>query len=350
MWYFCDKNAPQSGLDAVIIKDKRKNMTVKEKKPIIILAVIILILGVSALLVHYKIPQRAIGRIRTQSNKEVTVYEEKVDIDGLEEPFTIFFVADSHICLCDERDAEVKDICEGRYQEFMRDSKGSEKNFSIVMDYVRKENPDLVIFGGDIADEATYASIEYIEKEIGKLKCPYLFLMGNHDFAYGSEYFSEKAYTDYFTRYDALNEVKEGCQIKEYDDFAILLLDDVNNQVCDETVDAIQKLKESGKEVIIAEHVPILPLYGETDIVQRTNEVWGGDENGKSRVLMGDEAIYPKGATRHLIAFASEDDGPVRLLLAGHIHFYHRDKINENAVQVTAKPAFERGIVKVILY
>ena len=207
-----------------------------------------------------------------------------------------------------------------------------------------------MIFGGDIADEATYASIEYIEKEIGKLKCPYLFLMGNHDFAYGSEYFSEKAYTDYFTRYDALNEVKEGCQIKEYDDFAILLLDDVNNQVCDETVDAIQKLKESGKEVIIAEHVPILPLYGETDIVQRTNEVWGGDENGKSRVLMGDEAIYPKGATRHLIAFASEDDGPVRLLLAGHIHFYHRDKINENAVQVTAKPAFERGIVKVILY
>ncbi|MBP5528489.1 MAG: metallophosphoesterase [Lachnospiraceae bacterium] len=337
-------------MDAVIIKDKRKIMTVKEKKPIIVLAVIILILGVSALLVLFKIPQKAIEKIRTHSDKEVTVYEEKTDIEGLEEPFTIFFIADAHICLCDDRDAEVKDICESRYKEFERFSMGSEKNFSIVMDYVRKENPDLVIFGGDIADEATYASIEYIEKEIGKLKCPYLFLMGNHDFAYGSEYFSDKAYEDYFTRYDALNEVKEGCQIKEYDDFAILLLDDQNNQVCDETADAIQKLDETGKEVIIAEHVPILPLYEETDIVERTNEVWGGDEYGNSRVLMGDEAVYPKGATRNLIGFASRDDGPVRLLLAGHIHFYHRDKINENAVQVTAKPAFERGIVKVTLY
>ena len=332
-------------------REKRlKIMTGKDKLKTVILPVIALLIMIGVLLVHFDIPKRAVNKIRALSNKEVTVYEEKIDIEGLEEPFTIVFIADAHICLCDSRDADVKDICDSRYKEFERDSKGSEKNFSIVMDYVKKENPDLVIFGGDMADEATYASIEYIEKEIGKLKSPYLFIMGNHDFAYGSEYFSEKAYEEYFTRYDSLNEVKEGCQIKEYDNFAILLLDDYNNQVCDETVDAIQTLKEKGKEVIIAEHVPILPLYEETDIVERTNEIWGGDEYGQSRVLMGDGAVYPKGATNHLIAFASQDDGPVKLLLAGHIHFYHRDKINENAVQVTAKPAFERGIVKVTLY
>ena len=325
-------------------------MTGKEKLKAVVLPVIAMLIMIGVLLVHFDIPKRAVNKIRALSNKEVTVYEEKIDIEGLEEPFMIFFIADAHICLCDNRDAEVKDICESRYKEFERDSKGSEKNFSILMDYVKKENPDLVIFGGDMADEATYASIEYIEKEIRELESPYLFIMGNHDFAYGNEYFSEKAYGEYFTRYDALNEVKEGFQIKEYDNFAILLLDDNNNQVCDETIDAIQTLKEKGKEVIIAEHVPILPLYEETDIVERTNEVWGGDEYGQSRVLMGDGAVYPKGATNHLIAFASQDDGLVKLLLAGHIHFYHRDKINNNAVQVTAKPAFERGIVKVTLY
>ena len=325
-------------------------MTDKEKRQMNIVTISAMIVVLIAMIVCLEIPQKAINKIRSLSNKEVAVYEEKVDIEGLEEPFTIIYIADAHICLCDDRDAEVKDILESRYKEFERDSLGSEKNFSIVMDYVKKEKPDLVIFGGDMADEATYASIEYIEKEIGKLKCPYLFIMGNHDFAYGNEYFSEKAYADYFTRYDSLNEVKEGCQIKEYDNFAILLLDDYNNQVCDETVDAIQTLKEKGKEVIIAEHVPILPLYEETDIVERTNEIWGGDEYGQSRVLMGDGAVYPKGATNHLIAFASQDDGLVKLLLAGHIHFYHRDKINESAVQVTAKPAFERGIVKVTLY
>ena len=206
-------------------------MTDKQKREMNTVTIGAMIVVFIAMIVCLKIPQKAIGKIKSLSNKEVTVYEEKIDIEGLEEPFTIVFIADAHICLCDNRDAEVKDICDSRYKEFERDSKGSEKNFSIVMDYVKKENPDLVIFGGDMADEATYASIEYIEKEIAKLKCPYLFIMGNHDFAYGNEYFSEKAYADYFTRYDSLNEVKEGCQIKEYDNFAILLLDDYNNQV-----------------------------------------------------------------------------------------------------------------------
>lgn len=328
----------------------RMVMNGKNKKITVIAAVIIAALIILAVMFFLRIPQRGIAKISAYLKKDVAVYEESIDLDGLEEPFTIMFIADSHICLCDERDREVKDICEARYREFVRDSKGSEKNFSILMDYVVKENPDLVIFGGDMADEATYASIEYIEKEISRLNCPYLFCMGNHDFAYGSEYFSDKAYDEYFTRYDKLNEVKEGCQILYFDDFAILLLDDVNNQVCDETTEAIEELKDSGKDVIIAEHVPILPLYEETDIVERTNEVWGGDEYGQSRVLMGDGAVYPKGATNSLIAFASDDEGPVNLLLAGHIHFYRRDRINKNAVQVVTKPAFERGIVKVTLH
>ena len=325
-------------------------MTGKNKKITVIAAIVTAVVLLAAILLVLRIPQKGIAKIRSFLNRDIAVYEEDIDIEGLEEPFTIMFIADSHICLCDERDKEVKDICEARYREFVRDSKGSEKNFSILMDYVVKENPDLVIFGGDMADEATYASIEYIEKKISRLNCPYLFCMGNHDFEYGSEYFSDKGYDEYFTRYDSLNEVKEGCQILYYDDFAILLLDDVNNQVCDETAKAIEELKESGKSVIIAEHVPILPLYEETDIVERTNDVWGGDEYGQSRVLMGVGAVYPKGATNNLIAFASDDDGPVRLLLAGHIHFYRRDRINKNAVQVVTNPAFERGKVKITLH
>ena len=126
-----------------------------KKQNIIIIVLAVLIVALIVLLAVFRIPQRSVAKLSSISDqKKVNVYEEKIDIDGLEKPFTIFFVADAHLCLCDERDEECMDYCESRYVDFMRDSMGSEENFSLVMDYVKRQNPDLVIFGGDIVDEA----------------------------------------------------------------------------------------------------------------------------------------------------------------------------------------------------
>ena len=295
------------------------------------------------------IPGRVRGRIKALNTRDINVYEEKIDIEGLEEPFVIYYVADSHISLCDYRDKEIMQICSERKEYFKRDAKSSDKNFSLVMDYIRKDNPDLVIFGGDMTDEASFKSIEYVEKEISKLECPYLFCMGNHDFMYGNEYFSEEAYTKYFTRFDSLNEVKEGVQIVGYDSFNIVLLDDCNNQVCPQTRDAIAKLRADGKPVIMAQHVPFVPTYGDSDLIEKTNETWGTDYIDYSKVLMGEHANKPNEYTAELIDFV-ENDNLVKLVLAGHIHFYHRDYMREDAIQVTTPPAYERGLIKITLY
>ncbi len=321
-----------------------------DKLRIALVTIGVTILAAAVLSLKFDVPRRAVRKIKSLNAKDVTVHEEKIDIEGLEEEFTIFFVADSHICLCDDRDKEIKETLDSRYKEFVRDSKGSEKNFSIVMDYVRNENPDLVIFGGDITDEASFASIEYAEKEIGKLECPYLFIMGNHDFMYGNEYFSEKAYSEYFARFDSLNAVREGYQIAEYDKFNILILDDCDNQVCAETTEAIEALKKSGKPVIMAQHVPFVPTYGESDLIARTNEIWGSAYKDYSRVLMGEHANNPNEVTKELIDFASTEKGPVKAVLAGHVHFDHKDYMSSDTIQLTVKPAFERGVIKLTLY
>lgn len=321
-----------------------------DKLRIAVVTIAVTLLAATVLSLKFDVPRRAVRKIKSLQAKDVTVHEEKIDIEGLEEPFTIFFVADSHICLCDDRDAEIKDVLDSRYKEFVRDSKGSEKNFSIVMDYVRSENPDLVIFGGDITDEASFASIEYAEKEIGKLECPYLYVMGNHDFMYGNEYFSEKAYSEYLSRFDSINAVREGYQIAEYDKFDILILDDCDNQVCSETTEAIEKLNANGKPVIIAQHVPFVPTYGESDLIERTNEIWGTAYLDYSRVLMGEHANKPNEVTQNLIDYVSKENGPVKAVLAGHVHFDHKDYMSSDTVQLTVKPAFERGVIKLTLY
>ena len=321
----------------------------KQNIIIIVLAAVIVALIISAL--AFKIPQRSIAKIRSLSaKKSVNVYEEKIDIEGLKKPFTIFFVADAHLCLCDERDENCLDYCESRYVDFMRDSVGSEENFSVVMDYVRKQNPDLVIFGGDIVDEATLASIEYFENETKKLNCPSYLLMGNHDLLINGEYLSGEEEKEIRQRFDFIRSDDNGYNIIKYDEFNILLLDDYNNQVCDETDEAIEELKADNKPVIIAQHVPFVPTYGESDLLVRTNDMWGSAYLDYSRVLMGEHANLANEHTQKLIDFVSDNNGLTDLILAGHIHFYHRDYMSEKTVQTVSAPAFERGVIKITLY
>ena len=112
----------------------------KEKSSNII-AVILTLLAIAGValvfMLKFDIPKRAINKIKALNEKEVHVYDEKVDIDGLEEEVTIYFVADSHISLCDDRDPELKDYAKDRWEYFKRDAKGSEKNFSIIMEHKR---------------------------------------------------------------------------------------------------------------------------------------------------------------------------------------------------------------------
>lgn len=333
-----------------VFKNKNVSEMIENDKRRTILLIITIICGILAFLSVLKIPQKGYAKIRSLMKKEVVVYEEKIDIDGLDEPFTIFFVADSHICLCDDRDKESKEICDKRYQEFIRDSKGSEKNFSIVMDYVRKEDPDLVVFGGDITDEATCASIDYFKKEADKLSCPYYLLMGNHDLLINGEFASADEYEEIRKRYDFVRSDRSAYNIERFDHFNLLLLDDCNNQICNEVGEAIADLEKDGKPVIIAQHVPFVPTYGDSDLLLRTNDVWGSAYLDYSRVLMGEHANLPNEATSKLIDFVSKEDGLTDLIMAGHIHFYHRDFMSPKTVQTVTPPAFERGVIKITLY
>lgn len=324
---------------------------IKKKNKIVYFAIIsIVIIAMTIALFILRVPSRAINKIKSICYNDVTVYEEKIDIEGLEEPFKIVFIADAHIALVDSRDLEVKDISEERYKEFVRDSKGADRNFSILMKKVREENPNLVIFGGDITDAATYASIEYVKNEIDKLECPYVYCMGNHDFMYGDEYFTEKAYSEYRTRFDSFDTVQNECELIEYDKFAIIVADDCNNQISANIENVIQHAKETGKPLIVATHVPFVPTIDGGELIRASNEVWGCAYLDYSRVLMGDHANMPNENTAKIIEYVSKEENNVSMVLAGHIHFYHRDYMNKSTCQVTAPGAYERAYVKVTLY
>ena len=279
----------------------------------------------------------------------LVVHEEEIAVPGLQQEFEIVFMADTHVSLCDERDPELMEKAASRYESF-RDAngEGADESFQAIMDYTSGEEPDLVILGGDIVDSAMWASIDFVQESLEALNIPWIYGMGNHDFEYGAEYFSDKAYTEYLPRLSETSGTEKGYQFREYEDFIILAVDDKNNQVCEDAVEALEGLYEKGKPVILVTHVPVEPMLDDT-LTEETKKVWGPSEDGHSRVLMGPDSCMPNETTQRFLDLVLEEESPVVLVLSGHIHFYHRDMLTEELPQIVTGAGFQKEIVKVTL-
>ncbi len=278
----------------------------------------------------------------------VNIIEETIDVPEIENERTIYLVADSHISMCDDRDADLMETAAVRAASFATDGIEAQDRFDEIIKKINDTDSEMIIFGGDIIDSAMYASIEHLSNQLDILKSPYLLLMGNHDFQYGEEYFSPKAYEEYLPRLKNMRS-ETPYQVKEYDDIIYFTADDNNNQIDQEILDAFKEETKKGKPIVLSLHVPIEPLTGDTSLVDDCKAVWGPSADDKSKVTMGINGCYPSPVTMEFIKEVTAEDSPVVLVLAGHIHFYHKDMLNDKIVQIVTGAAFEGNAVKITL-
>ena len=286
--------------------------------------------------------------VNTQTEIPVRILQETVDVEGIEREFNIFFLADSHISLCDDRDKELLEKASSRSSMFKVDDIEAWDRFDALILNASKGENDIVILGGDIIDSAMYASIDHVSDRLKTLSIPYIYSMGNHDFEYAAEYFSPVAYQEYLPRLDDIHG-SEQYQVKEYDDFIIFAADDDNSQIDAPILEAYKKEAAKGKPVVLIVHVPIEPVTGDDSLTEKCKEVWGASADNKSRVTMGVNGCYPNDTTREFLDLVLADDSPVVLVLAGHIHFYHKDMLNNKTVQIVTGAAFEGDALRVTL-
>ena len=270
---------------------------------------------------------------------------------GLDKPMEIVFLADTHISLCDDRDSEVMEKAALRYQSFLSpDGLKADEMFAEEMGYVKELKPDLLILGGDIIDSAMYASIDFVDKSLKDTGVPYIYGMGNHDFEYGDEYYSDRAYSEYLPRLSKVSDTDDGYQVREYDKCVIFVTDDENNQISTGALDKLKELSEQDKPVILCTHVPLEPDEGYADeLIDQSIEAWGATDDGRSRVILGDHGCIPNDVTRQFIDIVKDPEGPVVFVMSGHIHFYNESKLNDHISQVVTGAGFEGDIIHLTL-
>lgn len=288
-------------------------------------------------------------KLSQKEMETLSISREEITIPGLTKEYHLFFLADSHISLCDDRDPEVQEKADARQAAFVNgEGISSWETFDRLVCASNTLGSDLFIMGGDIIDSAMYASIDYLKTELDKLDAPYLYSLGNHDFEYGEEYFSAIAYEEYLPR---LGEVttEETYQIREYEDLIIFSANDKNNQIDQSTVDGLKLAMEKDKPVILVLHVPLEPLTQDTALLDETIRVWGASKAGRSKVIIGKDGCRPKQATQEFIKLVTAENSPVKLVLGGHIHFYHKDQLTDTLTQIVTGAAYEKNALYVTL-
>ncbi|MCR4896278.1 MAG: metallophosphoesterase [Lachnospiraceae bacterium] len=289
-------------------------------------------------------------RAQLLAGLNLTLQEVVIDVPEITKEREVIFLADTHISLCDKRDGDLMEKAAARYEEMTDPAgRGADDTFRAWMEYVSAENPDLLILGGDIIDSAMYASIDFLGEQLHTLSCPYLYLMGNHDFEYGSEYYSAKAFSEYLPRLSGLSDAREGYQILDCGDFLVFAADDYGNRYSQQAYEAFESIRDAGKPVLAVTHVPIEPLTEDTSLLEASIAAWGASPDGRSKVLLGRDGIPMDDPTVNLINSLLGEGSPVVHILAGHAHFPHSDLLEPPIDQTITGAGFEGQGVRLIL-
>ncbi len=280
----------------------------------------------------------------------INIREEYLEIEGIKHDYDFFLIADTHISLCDDRDPKLMEKAQARKRAFENESgKIAVRTFHNLITEAMKGGTDLTIFAGDITDSAMHASIDFVQKETDRLDMPYLYVTGNHDFEYGSEYFSKKAYREFFPRLNSLTKTTKQYAIYEFDDLIIAGINDKNNQFDKEAVKELMPYMKGTKPVILVLHVPLQPQYKDSKLEQQADEVWGLSDRGRCRVLLGETACKPNKITQKLLDAVFSKDSPVAAVFAGHIHFYNRSMLNSASVQFVTGAGYYGDAVRIYI-
>ncbi len=279
---------------------------------------------------------RAAENEKEEAPCDMHVSEENIEISGLTGEYTFLFLTDTHMVVPDEEDSDkVEKYSELRFDEFQNDEDiASAEQFEHWMDYANEQKVDALLLGGDIIDYPSAANIEHLEENLKKLQTPYLYALGNHDWTFPWEYMTQYGEETYLPMLEPYMQSDSSFHELEFEDLIIVAVDDSANQVDPEALEEYRNILKKGKPVILMLHVPLLTQ----SVLTKAKETWS------SGVVLGGGnygGIYPDEVSSEFIELTTAADSPVAAVLAGHVHFYDKDQINDHIVQIVGDGGYK---------
>jgi DNA repair exonuclease SbcCD nuclease subunit len=237
-----------------------------------------------------------------------------------------------------EEDEQIRESLIQRNSMFYSDNDSSQvKNiFNEIINYSNLKNANALLLGGDIIDSPSDSNLKFLKENLGNLKIPYLYALGNHDWSFAWDYHTENAKQ---IQYPKFAEIVDDVQVSylEYEDLIILAINDSEDLIEEESVEKIKNVLDKQKPTIVMLHVPLSTEYISSEAIRIRNRV----------SAIGDGGITPTDSTKQALDMILSDEYQVFHVIAGHVHFEINDSLTEKITENVTAPAYE-GAINVI--
>lgn len=279
-------------------------------------------LALSFLAHHYEYPDIQVN------------YVEEIIIPGVEGEYEFLFLTDLHLAIKTREDVGPYGNADERIKAFSN-ARGtvSAEHLPQWIDYANKNEFDAVLMGGDMIDYYSEENEAYLQEQVGQLKMPYLFTLGNHEFfSPWEENISEESVI-----YELFQDGEMAFQILEFEEFVICAVDNEVYQVNEASLAAMRGwLQENpDKPMILLAHVP---FYTEKDreLLETTVSIWG-----QALVIgTGEGTRDTTAVSREFLDVILGEESPVVAIFTGDNHYYHKGNLTDSITQWVGAPAY----------
>ena len=270
----------------------------------------------------------------------------EIELDGLKKDYAFLWIADLHVIANDLSEVEEKsmNIVKSRIDKTFRNPNNgltSLENWQMMPEVFNKSGADAVLFGGDICDFSTLASIRALKEGMHKFTIPYMYARADHDI---SSWWLATRYTKEINELEKSIDGNEPVQVLEFDDLMVVSFNNATSNMSEAGLKRFKEAYAKRKPIIINTHVPINSLV-DSSLGDRCMNA----DVKKRNLTWGKGCFYnPNAYTQEFLDLVCAEDSPVVTVLAGHLHFPWHGMLTNKISQHLFVPAF-KGNIGVIL-
>ena len=187
------------------------------------------------------------------------IQETHQKIPGLKKTYRFLHITDLHISYSDEHSpASRVEHAAWRTDYFSIDGINATQRFEALRQYIIDHQKELdgVIFTGDIIDAPYDTCIAFLEKWFAELPVPYVYAMGNHDWAHMDDYQTPHAMVADRPKFHKFCGGNTFVHKKTFDEISIIALDDTQSCYEDGVAETLADVLKGETNAFLIQHVP----------------------------------------------------------------------------------------------
>ncbi|MBP5780572.1 MAG: metallophosphoesterase [Clostridia bacterium] len=262
-------------------------------------------------------------------------------VNGIRRRYKIMHVTDVHVATAyPDESEEFQKEAELRGGAYFPPEGGSSAadRLPLFFEKAAEIKADAVLLTGDIIDFASRSNLDRLSEALDASPVKAVYCLGNHDWSSMYNYHSPEHAAAVCGNFDRIVNrsgasdkaarlpLSPHYRLEDMGDFYIFAVDDSCDRIDPAALEAAKTVfVPGGKPVLVACHVP---FWSQT-LEAPTRDYW------RSVILIGGGGIAPDENTRAFMDLMLAPDSPVFGVIAGHIHFDHKDMLNDKIVQIT---------------